>query len=48
MKAPDVVEKLEAAGLNVVAESPDYFGEIIRSDYAKYGKLVRDIGFKPQ
>jgi tripartite-type tricarboxylate transporter receptor subunit TctC len=48
MKAPDVVEKLEAAGLNVVAESPDYFAEIIRSDYAKYGKLVRDIGFKPQ
>jgi tripartite-type tricarboxylate transporter receptor subunit TctC len=48
MKQPDVVEKLVAAGLIVVAESPEYFGEIIRSDYAKYGKLVRDIGFKPQ
>ena len=48
MKQPDVVEKLAAAGLIVVAESPEYFGEIIRSDYAKYGKLVRDIGFKPQ
>jgi tripartite-type tricarboxylate transporter receptor subunit TctC len=48
MKQPDVVEKLAAAGLQVVAETPEYFGELIKSDYAKYGKLVRDIGFKPQ
>ena len=48
MKQPEVVEKLVALGLIVVAESPEYFGEVIRSDYAKYGKLVRDIGFKPQ
>ena len=48
MKQPDVVEKLNAAGLIVVAEPPDYFSELIKSDFAKYGKLVRDIGFKPQ
>ncbi len=48
MKQPDVVEKLGAAGLIVVAESPEYFSELIRNDFAKYGKLVRDIGFKPQ
>jgi len=48
MKSPDVTDKLMAAGLNMVYESPDYFGEIIKSDFAKYGKLVRDIGFKPR
>jgi len=48
MKLPDVSDKLVTAGLIVVAESPEYFGEIIRSDYAKYGKLTRDIGFQPQ
>jgi len=48
MKQPDVVEKLAAAGLAVVAESPEYFGDVIKSDYAKYGKLMKDIGFKPQ
>ena len=48
MKLPDVSEKLVAAGLIVVAEPPEYFGEVIRSDYAKYGKLTRDIGFQPQ
>jgi tripartite-type tricarboxylate transporter receptor subunit TctC len=48
MKQPEVAEKLVAAGLIVVTEPPEYFGEILRSDFAKYGKLVRDIGFKPQ
>ena len=48
MKAPEVADKMVASGLIIVTESPEYFGEIIRSDYAKYGKLVRDIGFKPQ
>jgi tripartite-type tricarboxylate transporter receptor subunit TctC len=48
IKLPEVSEKLVAGGLIVVAESPEYFGELIRSDYAKYGKLVRDIGFHPQ
>src|SRR5438552_2810392 len=48
MKVPDVSDKLVTAGLIVVAESPEYFGEVIRGDYAKYEKLVRDIGFQPQ
>ncbi len=48
MQLPDVSEKLVGAGLIVVAESPEYFASLIRSDYAKYGKLVRDIGFTPQ
>jgi len=48
MKQPDIADKLVTAGLIVVTESPEYFGDMIRSDYAKYGKLVRDIGFQPQ
>jgi tripartite-type tricarboxylate transporter receptor subunit TctC len=48
MKLPEISEKLVAGGLIVVAEPPEYFGNIIRSDYAKYGKLMRDIGFQPQ
>ena len=48
MRQPDVVEKLGSAGLIVVTEPPAYFDNAIRSDYAKYGKLVKDIGFVPQ
>ena len=48
MKNPEVADKLVATGLNMVYEPPEYFAEMIKSDYAKYGKLVKDIGFKPQ
>jgi len=48
MRHPDIVEKLTATGLSMIYESPDYFAELIRSEFAKYGKLVKAIGFKPQ
>jgi tripartite-type tricarboxylate transporter receptor subunit TctC len=48
MKLPDVADKMLSFGLIVVTESPEYFGEVIHGDYEKYGKLARDIGFKPQ
>jgi tripartite-type tricarboxylate transporter receptor subunit TctC len=48
IRAPDVAEKLTAAGLILVTESPEHFANVLKNDFAKYGKLVRDIGFKPQ
>ena len=48
MLLPDVKEKLVSAGLIIVTEPPEFFAAAIRSDYAKYGKLIRDIGFQPQ
>jgi tripartite-type tricarboxylate transporter receptor subunit TctC len=48
MREPEVSEKLVNAGLIIVGESPEYFAELLKSDYAKYGKLVKDIGFTPQ
>ena len=45
---PDVQEKLVSAGLIIVTEPPEFFTETLRSDFAKYGKLIRDIGFQPQ
>jgi tripartite-type tricarboxylate transporter receptor subunit TctC len=48
MMSPEVVEKMVNGGMVVVAESLKYFEDVVRNDYAKYGKLVRDIGFKPQ
>lgn len=48
MVLPDLREKLVAAGLIIVTEPPEFFAQTIRSDYEKYGKLIRTIGFKPQ
>jgi tripartite-type tricarboxylate transporter receptor subunit TctC len=48
IRAPDVSDKLVNAGLIIVSESPEHFADLLKSDFAKYGKLVKDIGFQPQ
>jgi tripartite-type tricarboxylate transporter receptor subunit TctC len=48
IKAPDVSEKLVGLGLIVVTEPPEYFSALLKSDFDKYGKLVKDIGYQPQ
>ncbi len=48
MAAPDVHEKLTVAGLIPANETPEQFGELIKSDLVKYGKLVKGIGFEPR
>ena len=48
MRSPDVASKLEAAGLIIRTESPEFFAEVLKADYEKYGRLVKAIGFVPQ
>jgi tripartite-type tricarboxylate transporter receptor subunit TctC len=48
IKSPEVSEKLASAGLMIVTEPPEFFAALLKSDFAKYGKLVKDIGFTPQ
>ena len=48
MKRPDVRAKLEALGLEVWTESPEYLGTLMKSEYDKYAKVARDIGLVPK
>jgi tripartite-type tricarboxylate transporter receptor subunit TctC len=48
MKLPDVRAKLEALGLELWNESPEYFAALMKSEYDKYGKVARDIGLVPK
>ena len=48
MRQPDVAQKMTAAGLIITTESPEFFGSLLKTDYEKYGKLVKSIGFQPQ
>ena len=48
MRQPDVSDKLVLAGLIIVTEPPEFFANLLKSDYAKYGKLARDIGYEPR
>ncbi|MGH8634347.1 MAG: tripartite tricarboxylate transporter substrate binding protein [Burkholderiales bacterium] len=45
---PDVKEKLAADGADAVGNTPEQFGAHIRSEIAKYGKLVKQIGLKAE
>jgi tripartite-type tricarboxylate transporter receptor subunit TctC len=48
MQQSDVAEKLVAAGLIIVTEPPEFFSKLLKSDFMKYGRLVKDIGYQPQ
>jgi tripartite-type tricarboxylate transporter receptor subunit TctC len=43
---PDVVERLSAMGLEIVATSPEEFARVIKADVAKWAKVVKDAGVK--
>jgi tripartite-type tricarboxylate transporter receptor subunit TctC len=49
LKKPDVIERLATQGGNeLVGNTPEEFAHIIRSDLAKYAKLVKAAGIHPQ
>ena len=48
LKQPDVRAKLEALGLDLWTESPEYFGALMKSEYDKYGKVAREINLVPK
>lgn len=43
---PDVRERLQGLGIEIVGGSPEQFAGFIRSEAAKWGKIVRDSGAK--
>ena len=46
LKAPDVRDQLVAMGLEVVGSSPAEFTQYIRTESAKWGKVIRDAKIK--
>ncbi|NUZ06628.1 Bug family tripartite tricarboxylate transporter substrate binding protein [Piscinibacter koreensis] len=47
LQAPDVHDKLQGLGMQIAASGPDAFGSFMRAESAKWGKIVRDAGVKP-
>ena len=48
LKRPDIRAKLEALGLDLWTESPEYLRDVMKSEYEKYGKVARDIKLVPR
>jgi len=49
LRKPDVIERLATQGGNeLIGSSPEEFAQVIKSDLAKYAKLVKAAGIQPQ
>lgn len=48
LNTPDVREKLEAQGAEVVAGTPDAFADFIRHESTRWGKVAREAGIKSE
>jgi tripartite-type tricarboxylate transporter receptor subunit TctC len=48
IKLPDVRERMNALGAEPAGSTPEEFGAFIRTEIAKWGKLVQRVGLKPE
>jgi tripartite-type tricarboxylate transporter receptor subunit TctC len=46
LKAPDVLQRLNTLGYEPLGGSPDQFAATIKTDIAKYGKVIKAAGIK--
>ncbi|HZN27453.1 MAG TPA: tripartite tricarboxylate transporter substrate-binding protein, partial [Burkholderiales bacterium] len=42
LRAPEVAQRLTADGSEIIATTPDEFGAYMKSDIAKWRKLIRE------
>ena len=47
LNRPDIKEKLLSQGAVALGSSPAQFAALIKADMAKWGKLLKDLGIKP-
>ncbi|MFM9971168.1 MAG: Bug family tripartite tricarboxylate transporter substrate binding protein [Burkholderiales bacterium] len=48
LKSPDIRPKLDAAGMDVIANSPEEFAALIKRGFVTYGVVAKRAGLKPQ
>ena len=48
LTAPDLKERLAAAGIEPVTGTPEQFADFIKSETARYAKVIKDAGIKPE
>ncbi|HZT62148.1 MAG TPA: tripartite tricarboxylate transporter substrate binding protein [Burkholderiales bacterium] len=46
LSEPDIKSRFDVQSAEIVASTPEQFGELIRSEYAKWGKVIREKNIK--
>jgi tripartite-type tricarboxylate transporter receptor subunit TctC len=44
----DFREKVAAQGLEVFVSSPEQYGDLLKSEYEKFGRIVKAAGITPE
>jgi tripartite-type tricarboxylate transporter receptor subunit TctC len=48
LKLPDVRTRLQAAGIEIQSSTPEQFGEVIKVEIEKWGRVVKEAGIQPE
>jgi len=48
LQSPEVKERIQAQGLEVVGSTPEALAQLMVKDAAKYKRIIQEIGLKPQ
>jgi tripartite-type tricarboxylate transporter receptor subunit TctC len=48
LRSPDVIEQLARLGAVPVGDTPEQFGAFVKAESQRWGKIIRDLGIKPE
>jgi tripartite-type tricarboxylate transporter receptor subunit TctC len=48
LTTPEIQELWRSQGMGIVSGGADAFATLVRSDYEKYGRLIRSAGIRPE
>jgi tripartite-type tricarboxylate transporter receptor subunit TctC len=48
LATPEMKDRFDAQSGEIVASTPEYFGELIKTESAKWGKVIRDKGIRAE
>ncbi|MFZ9372164.1 MAG: Bug family tripartite tricarboxylate transporter substrate binding protein, partial [Limnohabitans sp.] len=46
--SPEIQARLPGLGLTAIAQSPEFFEQVFRSQYERFGNIIKSIGYQPK
>jgi tripartite-type tricarboxylate transporter receptor subunit TctC len=46
MRSPEITDRFAKAGVEVAASTPEFFNEFLKSEVARWAKVVQDANIK--
>jgi tripartite-type tricarboxylate transporter receptor subunit TctC len=48
LRAPEVREQFAALGAEPIGDTPDHFAAFLKADMARWGKIIKEKGIRPE